>query len=68
MPGGSLHSDYVLVSTAGYEDNDGVCVGRWLEVLFTQTKYWLVLQVMKTMMASVLVGGWRFSSLRLCTG
>ena len=33
----SLHSDYVLVSTAGYKDNARVCVGRcWLN-LFTQT-------------------------------
>ena len=40
----------------GYEDNDGVCVGRcWLN-LFTQTMCWLVLQVMKTMTESVLVG------------
>ena len=31
--------NYVLVSTAGYEDNDRVCIGRcWLN-LITQTMY-----------------------------
>ena len=52
----SLNLDYVLVSTAGYEDNDRVCVGRCWLILFTQTMYWLVLQVMKTMTESILVG------------
>ena len=52
----SLNSDYVLVSTAGYEDNDRVCVGRCWLILLTQTMCWLVLQVKKTMTESVLVG------------
>ena len=39
----SLNSDYVLVSTVGYEDNDRVCIGRWWLTLLTQTMYWLVL-------------------------